>query len=399
MSETPWLSIIGLGEDGPDGLSAASRNALEAAEIIMGPPRHLKLLGRVEAECIPWPVPFSDGVEKLLTLRGRRVAMLVSGDPFWFGAGATVVKHLERSEWVSYPVASTFSLAASRLGWSLQETLCVGLHAAPFEQLRPELSDGLQAIVLLRDGEAVSELAEYLTSQGFGDSRLNILEAMNGPRERMRSALVNETLPDDIQHPVCVGVEIAGSGEAMPLSSGRPDSWFDNDGQITKQPVRALTLSALAPKAGEHLWDIGGGSGSISVEWCLSHPKNRATVVETREDRAKRIRSNADKFGLDRMQVICATAPDGLAELETPDAVFIGGGLSDQLLETLTKLLPNGSRIVANSVTLESDAVLTQWQQKVGGDLMRIELSSLSPIGPRRGWKAAYPLVQWSVTL
>lgn len=399
MSETPWLSIIGLGEDGPDGLSAASRNALAAAEIVMGPPRHLELLGKTDAERIAWPVPFSDGIEKLLTLRGRRVAMLVSGDPFWFGAGASVVKHLERSEWASYPVASIFSLAASRLGWSLQDTLCIGLHATPFERLRRDLANGLRAIVLLRDGAAVSELADYLSTQGFGDSRLHILEALNGPRERVRSVKVGETLPEDIQHLVCVGLEVTGDGAAMPLSSGRPDSWFDNDGQITKRPVRALTLSALAPKAGEHLWDIGGGSGSISVEWCLSHPKTRATVIETREDRAERIRDNARKFGLDRMKVVCSKAPDGLENLDLPDAVFIGGGLNDKLLEMLVKLLPKGTRIVANSVTLESDSVLTQWQEKLGGDLMRIELSSLSSIGPRRGWKAAYPLVQWSVVL
>lgn len=399
MSETPWLSIIGLGEDGPDGLSAASRNALAQAEIVMGPQRHLKLLGAVEAECITWPVPFADGVEKLLALRGRTVVMLVSGDPFWFGAGATVVKHLERSEWVAYPVASTFSLAASRLGWSLQDTLCIGLHAAPFEQLRADLADGLRAIVLLRDGAAVKELADYLSAQGFDESQIHILEALNGSRERARSVSANEALPTDIQHPVCVGIDVAGGGDELPLSSGRPDAWFDNDGQITKQPVRALTLSALAPKSGEHLWDIGGGSGSISVEWCLSHPKARATVIETREDRAERIRGNAQKFGLNRMSVVVAQAPEGLDTLTPPDAVFIGGGLSDKLLEKLVNLLPKGTRIVANSVTLESDALLTQWQEKLGGDLMRIELSSLSSIGPRRGWKAAYPLVQWSVTI
>ncbi|MDP7149400.1 MAG: precorrin-6y C5,15-methyltransferase (decarboxylating) subunit CbiE [Paracoccaceae bacterium] len=399
MSETPWLSIIGLGEDGPEGLSPASRNALEAAEIIMGPQRHLDLLGRIEAKAITWPVPFSDGVEKLLSFRGRNVAMLVSGDPFWFGAGSTIEKHLEPFEWTAHPNVSTFSLAASRLGWSLQDTTCLGLHAAPVQALRASLANGQKAIVLLRDGAAVTTLANYLKEQGFGETRIHILEALNGTRERMRSVLASDVMPDDIQHPVCLGVEISGTGDSLPLSSGRPDSWFEHDGQITKQPVRAITLSALAPTAGEYLWDIGGGSGSISVEWCLSHPKNRATVIETRADRADRIQQNARKFGLSGIRVVQTKAPEGLADLDLPDAVFIGGGLSDDLLETLTQHLPAKTRIVANSVTLESDALLTRWQEKLGGDLIRLELSSLSRIGPRRGWKAAYPLVQWSVKL
>ena len=399
MSETPWLSIIGLGEDGPEGLSPASRNALEAAEIIMGPQRHLDLLGKIEAKAITWPVPFSDGVEKLLSFRGRNVAMLVSGDPFWFGAGSTIEKHLEPFEWTAYPNVSTFSLAASRLGWSLQDTTCLGLHAAPVQTLRASLTKGQKAIVLMRDGAAVSTLANYLKEQGFGESRIHILEALNGSRERMRSVLASDVMPDDIQHPVCLGVEISGNGDSLPLSSGRPDSWFEHDGQITKQPVRAITLSALAPTAGEHLWDIGGGSGSISVEWCLSHPKNRATVIETRADRAERIQQNARNFGLSGIRVVQAKAPEGLADLDLPDAVFIGGGLSDDLLEALTQHLPAKTRIVANSVTLESDALLTRWQEKLGGELIRLELSLLSRIGARRGWKAAYPLVQWSVRL
>ena len=399
MSETPWLSIIGLGEDGPDGLSPASRNALDNAEIVMGPPRHLKLLAACKAQLIEWPVPFADGIERLLPLRGQKVAMLVSGDPFWFGAGATVTQHLDQSEWVSFPSISTFSLVASRLGWSLQSTLCAGLHATPFESLRADLSDGLKAILLMRDGAAVGEFAGYLCQTGFEDSQLHILEALNGPRERIRSVRANGAIPTDIQHPVCIGVEIKCGGASLPLSTGRSDSWFDNDGQITKRPVRALTLSALAPTAGEHLWDIGGGSGSISVEWCLSHPTNCATVIETRQDRSERIEQNARKFGLDRLKVVQTRAPEGLTELDPPNAVFIGGGLSDDLLTSLVTLLPRGTRIVANSVTLESDALLTQWHKRLGGDLMRIELSSLSAIGPRRGWKAAYPHVQWSVTL
>ncbi len=398
MSETPWLSIIGLGEDGPEGLSPASRKALESAEIIMGPARHLALLGDTDIERIEWPVPFSDGIERLLALKGHQVAVLASGDPFWFGAGSSITRHLERHEWQSFPASSTFSIAANRLGWGLQDALCLGLHATPLEVLRPKLAKGLKAIVLLRDGKAVGELAGFLDEHGFGESQMTILEALGGPRERIREVAAND-FPTDIQHPVCVALKVKGNGAIMPTSSGRSDDWFDNDGQITKRPIRAMTLSSLAPKPGEHLWDIGGGSGSIAIEWMLSHSANSATVIETREDRAARIKENAEKFGLSALEVVNTKAPEGLESLKTPDAVFIGGGLSEALLQYLSTRLPTGTRIVANSVTLESDALLTEWQEKLGGDLMKFELSSLSKIGPRRGWKAAYPLVQWSVTL
>lgn len=399
MSDSPWLSIIGLGEDGPEGLSAASRKALSDAKIIMGPPRHLQLLGATDATLIEWPVPFADGIEKLLALRGQSVAMLASGDPFWFGAGTSVTHHLQAHEWQAFPSPSTFSLAASKLGWTLQDTLCLGLHAAPLQKLRPHLAEGFQSIVLLRDGKAVEELATYLTEQAFSDSRIHVLEALGGPNERIRPLVAKDPVPCDIAHPVCVGIEVRGTGRALPLASGKPDDWFENDGQITKRPVRALTLSALAPKAGEHLLDIGGGSGSISIEWLMTHPKNKATIIEANPDRVARIKTNAARFGLGNLTVIEGNAPAALANIDAPDAIFIGGGLSEALLQSLVEKMPFGTRLVANAVTLESEALLVQWQSERGGDLLRIELSSVAPIGTKRGWKAAYPLVQWSVIL
>jgi precorrin-6Y C5,15-methyltransferase (decarboxylating) len=399
MSDSPWLSIIGQGEDGPEGLSAASRKALSDAKIIMGPPRHLILLGATDAQLIEWPVPFADGIEKLLALRGQSVAILASGDPFWFGAGTSVTRHLEAHEWQAFPSPSTFSLTASKLGWAVQDTLCLGLHAAPLQKLRPHLAEGFQSIVLLRDGQAVEELATYLSEHDFSDSRIHVLEALGGPNERITQLVAKNPVPKDIAHPVCVGIEVRGKGRALPLTSGKPDDWFENDGQITKRPVRALTLSALAPKAGEHLLDIGGGSGSISIEWLLAHPKNKATIIEANPERAARIKANAARFGLGNLTVIEGKTPDALADILLPDAIFIGGGLSAGLLQSLVDRMPSGTRLVANSVTLESESLLVQWQSHRGGDLLRIELSSVTSIGTKRGWKAAYPLVQWSVIL
>ncbi|WP_170396386.1 precorrin-6y C5,15-methyltransferase (decarboxylating) subunit CbiE [Ruegeria arenilitoris] len=399
MLKAPWLTVLGLGEDGLDGLPPASRQVLERAEIVMGPPRHLSLIPETGAQRVEWPVPFSDGLPMLAGFRGRPTVVLASGDPFWFGAGSVIARNFEAGEWTALPGQSTFSLAAARLGWPLETTLTFGLHAAPLTRLRPDLAPGVRAILLLRDGKAVAELATYLTETGFPDTRLHVMEALGGPRERARSVSLTEALLGGFDHPVCVGLEVAGEGRAFPKASGKPDEIFETDGQITKRPVRALTLSALAPQRGEHLWDIGGGTGSISIEWLMCDPTLTATTIEPRADRAERIRRNADTLGQDRLNVVHGTAPGSLGGLTLPDVVFIGGGLSTELMEWLQAALPKGTRLVANAVTLESEALLAQWQDKLGGELLRIELAQASALGPRRGWKSAYPVVQWSVTL
>jgi precorrin-6Y C5,15-methyltransferase (decarboxylating) len=400
MADTPWLTIIGLGEDGPNGLTAASREALQNAEIVMGAARHLALVPELiaeTAETIEWPVPYADGVAQLLAFKGRNVVVLASGDPFWFGAGTVLTAHLKRHEWRTFPGASTFSLAASRLGWPLEKTLCLGLHARPFAHLRPHLSPGAQMFVLLRDGDAVSDLAGWITELGFGDSQLHVLEALGGPRERSRETRAANMTLTDIAHPVCLAINVQGNGAALTLATGRPDDVFANDGQITKRPVRALTLSALAPKRGEHLWDIGSGSGSIAIEWLLGHPDMTATAIEANAPRANRIVTNAATLGGERLEVVIGTAPDALHGLPRPDAVFVGGGLSSNMLSQLWDLMTPGTRLVANAVTLESETLLAIWHQSHGGDLMRIELANAAPLGSKRGWKSAYPIVQWSV--
>lgn len=399
MADTPWLTIIGLGEDGAAGLSDPAKAALAEAELVTGAARHLALLPDLRNEVMSWPVPFDAGIPRLLDYRGRRVAMLVSGDPFWFGAGTAVTRHLATTEWIAYPAPSTFGFAAARLGWPLDNTACLGLHAAPLSRLRRHISPDRRALVLLRDGEAVAKLASYLNDLGFGASYLHILEALGGPRERIREATAATLAFDDIAHPVAIGIAFAGGGTVLPRTSGLPDAWFEHDGQITKRPVRALTLSALAPKPGETLWDIGAGSGSIGIEWLLSHPSTKAIAFEADPVRADRIRTNAAALGVDRLHIVQGRAPDALQDQAQPDAVFIGGGLSEAMLDALWTALPTGTRLVANAVTLESEALLANWHAAKGGTLMRIELSDAAPLGTRRGWRASYPVVQWSVVL
>ena len=382
--------------DGPESLPPASLAALDAAQVVMGPARHLALLPTTAAQQITWPVPFSDGLPILLGLRGQQVAVLVSGDPFWFGAGRVIADALRPGEWRALPAPSTFSLMAARLGWPLEATPCLGLHAAPLAQLRPHLFAGGRIMVLLRNGAAVGALAEWLCAQGFGASRLHVCEALGGAKERLRIAQAEGFALHDVQHPVAVGVEMAGAGPSFTLAPGRADDLFAHDGQITKRPVRALAMSALAPRAADLLWDIGGGSGSISVEWGLSHPSCRAICIEPRADRRATIRENVARFGVS-VELVEGRAPEALAALPRPDAVFIGGGLSAALLDALAPL--SGTRMVAHAVTLESEALLIAWAARKHGALMRVEIAQAEPLGRLRGWVPARPIVQWAGVL
>ncbi len=385
----PWLTIIGLGEDGPEGLSPASRAALATAETIFGGPRHLSLVDAgVRGQ--PWPVPFD--ATPVLAHRGRPTVVLASGDPFWFGAGGSLMAGLLPGEWVSHPGPSTFQLAANRLGWRLEEVLTLGLHAAPFARLRPVLARGVRAVCTLRDGAAVADLARWLADNGHPNARLTVLERLGGPQERITHGLP----ADAIGAPVSAAIEATDPG--LPRAGGLPDALFRHDGQITKRPVRALTLSALAPRAGELLWDIGAGSGSIGIEWLLAGGA-RVEALEADPTRAARARGNVEAFGLaHRHRLTEARAPEGLSGLPAPDAVFIGGGASGALLLALWDLIPPGTRLVMNAVTLETEALVLDWSARHGGQLLKIELAEPSPIGRKRGWKSALPILQWSVT-
>ncbi|MDH2326060.1 SAM-dependent methyltransferase [Cereibacter sp. SYSU M97828] len=381
----PWLSVIGLGEDALSGLPGASLQALSRAEAVFGAPRHLALAA-VGDRGRPWPVPFD--LAPLLALRGRPTAALVSGDPFWHGAGGTIAEVLPPGEWVAYPAPGTFSLAAARMGWRIEDTLCLGLHAAPFQRLRPHLRQGLRAVLLLRDASAVRDLAIWLDGAGWGGSALTVMERLGGPHERLQSARAEGFALAEIAAPVAVAL-VAEGGDALPSVPGRDESLFLHDGQITKSPIRAMTLAALAPRCESMLWDLGAGSGSVSVEWALAG--GRAAAVEIREDRAENIRANALHFGVeDRVSVTVADSGDALGRLPAPDAIFVGGGFSADLFARLPK-----SRLVVNAVTLETGALVERLHAAHGGTLLRIDIAKAEPLGRSRAWAPQRPLIQW----
>ncbi len=356
---------------------------------MFGGERHLALAG---ARGKPWPVPFD--AEGVLSCRGRPTVVLASGDPFWHGVGSRLAERLDRREWVTYPAPSIFSLAAARLGWPLESTVCLGLHAAPFERLVPHLADGEKIVCLVRDGQAAIKLAEWLTVRGWGTSPFWTLLALGGPRESVAQHRADSYTGVPGAVLVAVALEVRGSN-GMPRSAGLPDSLFVHDGQITKRPVRALALSALAPRRGERLWDIGAGSGSISIEWALHG--GTAIAIEARSDRAANIRQNAEVFGVShRITVIEGTAPATLSGLPAPQAVFIGGGLDAAMCESVWALLAKGARLVADAVTIETEALLSELHQRHGGELMRIEIAHAGQLGRYRAFEPARPVVQWS---
>jgi precorrin-6Y C5,15-methyltransferase (decarboxylating) len=391
MAVDPWLTIVGIGEDGLAGLLEASQRALANAETVFGGKRHLALAeigdrGRV------WPVPFD--ISCVLACRGRPTVVLASGDPFWHGVGATLAARLVRGEWTAYPVPSAFSLVAARLGWRLEAVTCLGLHAAPFEQLLPQLWRGARIICLMRDCAATVELADWLSARGWGASRLWTLAALGGPRECIGEQRADAYRADSSTSLVAVALEAEG-GAGLPRTCGLADELFVHDGQITKRPMRALALSTLAPRPDERLWDIGAGSGSVSVEWALAG--GRACAIEARGDRAANIRTNATAFGLThRIDVVEGRAPAVLSGLTTPDAVFFGGGLEAVMFSSVWSLIQQGARIVAHAVTLETEALLSDLQKRHGGELMRVAIAHATPLGRRRSWQAVRPVVQWS---
>ena len=330
--------------------------------------------------------------------RGRPVCVLASGDPFHYGVGAVLARRIDPREMVVVPAPSAFSLAAARLGWSLPQTVLLSLHGRTLDLIRPHLQPGARILALTSDGEGPAALANLLAGTGFGASRLTVLEALGGPRERIRGTTAAGFEFGTTNALNVVAIEVEGAPQARVLSRapGLPDNLFEHDGQITKRDIRAVTLSSLGPRRGELLWDVGAGSGSVAIEWMLADPLMRAIAVEERADRAARVRRNAAAFGVPGLDIIEGAAPAALSGLATPDAIFIGGGASDTgMLDAAARALRSGGRLVVNAVTLETEALLLARHAALGGELIRIAILRAAPVGEKTGWRAAMPVTQW----
>lgn len=397
-----WLSIVGMGEDGLAGLGEEAKRALAEAEVVFGGARHLQLAGpMITGVARQWLSPLSKSIDEITSLRGRPVCVLASGDPFHYGVGATLSRSVDASQMAVYPHPSSFSLAAARLGWPLQDVVSLSLHGRPLDLIRPHLHRGARILTLTSDEHGPSALATLLTEAGFGISIVTVLEALGGPSERVRSQTAMQfDLPDIHPLNICaISVVALPGARVLPLTPGIDDALFEHDGQMTKQDVRALTLSALAPRRGELLWDVGAGSGSIAIEWMLADPSLRAIAIEAVPDRAARIARNAGQFGVPDLQIVLGTAPAAYNELSSPHAVFIGGGGSDTgVLEDSIAALRPGGRLVANAVTLEFEAVLIEHHARLGGTLTRMAIARADAVGSMTGWRPAMPITQWRWT-
>jgi precorrin-6B C5,15-methyltransferase / cobalt-precorrin-6B C5,C15-methyltransferase len=395
-----WLSIVGIGEDGLDGLSPAARRLVAQAALVVGGARHLRLAAVADQRGLAWPSPIEAALPQILARRGEPVCVLASGDPFFYGVGSLLMREVDAEEVVCLPSPSAFSLAAARLGWSLQDCVTLSLHGRPLEAAIPHLQPGARILALSWDGATPGKFARLLAARGMGRSRLTICEAMGGPDERLHAARAEDFACGDVAALNTIAVEIVAAPGAsiVARASGLPDALFEHDGQITKREARAMTLAALAPRRGELLWDVGAGCGSVAIEWMLCDPANRAVAIERRPDRAARIARNAAALGVPGLAVVAGSAPEALAGLPAPDAVFIGGGVTAAgVVRACWDALGAGGRLVADAVTLEGQAVLLDWWQRRGGTLTRIGVERAGELGTFTAWRPALPVVQWSV--
>jgi precorrin-6Y C5,15-methyltransferase (decarboxylating) len=400
-TKSRWLSIIGIGEDGVDGLSPVARQLIASAELVVGGARHLDLArDLIRGQTLIWSSPLDASLQEIGKHRGRAVTVLASGDPFHFGIGRQLAAFVPADEFVCVPQPSAYSLAAARMGWSLQDVATITLHGRALEGVIRHLQPGARILALSWDGATPAKIAALLCERGMGLSHITVHEAMGGPRERLRHATAASFDIDGIDPLNTLAIEVLCEPGARTISfaPGLDDACFESDGQLTKRDIRAVTLSALEPRYGELLWDVGLGAGSVAIEWLLRHPSLRAIGIESRSDRADRAARNAAVLGVPELQIVHGDAPQALRNLPQPDAVFIGGGMTDDgVFEAVWEALKPNGRLVVNAVSVETESRLGDYFRQYGGELIRLQVARADKVGNMFGWRPAMPVTQWRV--
>ncbi len=395
-----WLHVIGIGEDGLEALPHALQMLIERAELIVGGERHLAMAEHATAEKKSWASPLSLTLDDIWSRRGRPVVVLATGDPMHFGIGVALAKRVPADEMAVHPHISAFSLAAARMRWPLAEVECLTIHGRPLDLLAGPVAPNRKLLVLSHDGSSPADVAKRLAELGYGASEVTVLEHMGGTRERIYAGRA-----DAWQHPraadlntLAVLCRPSGTALALSLSSGLPDEAFQHDGQLTKREIRAATMSALRPLPGQLLWDVGAGCGSIAIEWLRAHRSLTAIAIESDTTRQALIEANAAALGVPNLKLVKGVAPQAYEGLADPDAIFIGGGLGDAgVVEGAWERLKRGGRLVANAVTAEGEAQLFAWRGKFGGEMTRLSIARLSPVGDLHGWRPLMPVTQYWV--
>jgi precorrin-6Y C5,15-methyltransferase (decarboxylating) len=399
---TPWLHIVGIGEDGLDGLTSATRALVEAAEVIVGGDRHHALADTITAERVAWPSPFNALIETLQSFKGKRVVVLATGDPLWYSVGARIGRSLPSDEIVFHPQLSAFQLAAARMGWSMPDVETLTVHGRPVEQMIAFIQPHQRLLILTTGAQTPAQIAKFLTERGFGQSVMTVLAAMGGKDEQRFDGVA-----DSWDHAVpafnTLAVECIAAPDAalLPRVPGLADELFHHDGTMTKQEVRAATLAKLMPMRGALLWDVGCGCGSVAVEWMRAARFSHAIGIEPRADRRMFAAQNAAALGTPKLELIDGSVPEALVGLTAPDAIFIGGGLSRETFDACWAALRPLGRLVCNAVTLESEALLLSLFKEYGGQLVKLQVNRAEPIGGPEtgltGWRPLMPVTQWSL--
>jgi precorrin-6Y C5,15-methyltransferase (decarboxylating) len=395
---TAWLHIVGIGEDGLDGLTPSARTVVEAAEVIIGGDRHHSLAGSVTAERVAWPSPFDALIGTLEGYKGKRVVVLATGDPLWYSVGARIGRSIPPSEIVYHPQLSAFQLAAARMGWSMPDVETLTVHGRPVEQMIAFIQPDQRLLILTTGAETPGQIAAFLADRGFGQSRMTVLAAMGG-KDELRFEGVAAEWDHEVPAFNTLAVECIAAPDAalLPRVPGLSDELFHHDGTMTKQEVRAATLAKLMPMRGALLWDVGCGCGSVAVEWMRAARFSHAIGIEPRDDRRVFAAQNAAALGAPKLELINGTVPEALDGLKAPDAIFIGGGLSRETFEVCWDALRPLGRLVCNAVTLESEALLMALHKEHGGQLVKLQVNRAEPVGNLTGWRPLMPVTQWSL--
>lgn len=389
--------MIGLSAQGWSDLPERLRDMIREADVLLGSPRHLDLIPRLPGQQrLPYPSPLREGLPTLLgEASRRRVIALASGDPLLAGIGTTLIEMLGTAAVRIHPGVSSAALARARMGWPEESTQLVRLRGGDLDMVRRFLFPHRRLIILSRDADSPAEVAQLLIAEGYGGSLMTVLGDLGADSEsRTESIARNWQGRAPALNVVCVAC--AGTGRAASLAPGLPDEAFDHDGQLTKRDLRASALAHLMPRPGELLWDVGAGAGSIAIEWLRSDPGCRAIAIDHNLDRCKRIRGNAEALGVPSLEVLHAEMPDALSSLAQPDAIFVGGGATRETLEQSWSALRPGGRLVVHAVTLETEMIIIECWKRHGGELSRLSVEHLEPIGRYHGWRPARAVVQWS---
>lgn len=393
----PWLSVIGIGEEGLGALSEPARTLIAGAELLVGGARHLAMVPEGGAERRSWERPLRLTVERIAQWRGRPVAVLASGDPMCYGVGVTLARRFDPAEMTVLPQPGAFTLAAARLAWPLVDCARLTLHGRPLDRLALHLAPGQRLLVLSEDGGTPAAVARLLAARGWGPSTIAVLEHMGGAAE----ARIDGTA-EGWGERRCADLNTIGilcqpgfGARALSRAAGLPDDAFLHDGQLTKRELRAAAIAALAPLPGQLLWDVGAGCGSVGIEWLRAGERMRAIAIEERADRRDLIARNAAALGVPELRVVAGAAPAALLGLPHPDAIFLGGSIAEAgLIEQLWAALPSGGRLVANAVTLAGEARLASFAASEGGALTRIAVSRAAPLGAQLAWRPLLPVTQ-----